>query len=637
MKKKSAFFLYILFLCVSFMSKKSFSQNVDSLENLLVGKNLSTTDQIEIYDDLSWFYQNTNMRKSVDHGFSGLKLAQQNDDETMEATFYRNIGVAYYMGSVYDSAQTNLDRSLKIVRKIKDRKLESALYVAFGNLYRMQSRYNDAIDNYLKAIEILEHRKDRYGVGLVYSNIGGVYQVMHNYEQALSYFDKARIIAEETNNQEGLADIYISLSDIELYLGNDKDQSLHYAEEALMIYKGIGNVYKENYAMLLLSKIYYHHEDFTKANTLAQEVLQKATNLGFPALTTNSFIHISNIHYRQGRYAASAEAAMRVLEVDTTDTNLTINAYLNLIRSNAFLGKPEVTVDYLKRYGEALDRYSNKEFQNSLSEMEVKYQTEKKEIRINTLEKERILYGVIFAVSLLGIIILLGALYLRQRAKKRLAEQQVFQLKKEKQLIATHAILEGEATERTRLARDLHDGLGGMLSAVKLNLFDMKKGNAILASDDVIQFNKVIDMLDSSITELRRVAHNMMPESLSRYGLKVSLQDFCNSMSNVHFHFFGNEKRLENTLEIMIYRSVHELVNNAVKHAEAENINVQIIQEPDRISLTVQDDGKGFEVKSDINGTGLNNIRTRAESVGGTMNVYSEPGKGTEVNVEFKA
>ena len=86
----------------------------------------------------------------------------------------------------------------------------------------------------------------------------------------------------------------------------------------------------------------------------------------------------------------------------------------------------------------------------------------------------------------------------------------------------------------------------------------------------------------------------------------------------------------------MIYRSVHELVNNALKYAEAQNINVQIVQQSDRISLTVQDDGKGFNPNTETDGIGLNNIRTRAESVGGTMNIFSEPDKGTEVNVEFR-
>src|SRR3546814_7280522 len=98
----------------------------------------------------------------------------------------------------------------------------------------------------------------------------------------------------------------------------------------------------------------------------------------------------------------------------------------------------------------------------------------------------------------------------------------------------------------------------------------------------------------------------MMPESLLRYGLKVSLSDFCNAISSVEFHYFGSEQRLDSKLEILIYRSAHELVNNALKHGSAMQINVQLIQEEDRLSLTVQDNGQGFDPEADRKSTRLN-------------------------------
>src|SRR3546814_17450097 len=113
------------------------------------------------------------------------------------------------------------------------------------------------------------------------------------------------------------------------------------------------------------------------------------------------------------------------------------------------------------------------------------------------------------------------------------------------------------------------------------------------------RFNNAIGMLDDSIRELRRVAHHMMPESLLRYGLKVSLPDFCNAISSVEFHYFGSEQRLDSTLEILIYRSAHELVNNSLKHGSAMKINVQLIPEEDRRTLTVQDTGKGLNPESE--------------------------------------
>ena len=243
--------------------------------------------------------------------------------------------------------------------------------------------------------------------------------------------------------------------------------------------------------------------------------------------------------------------------------------------------------------------------------------------------------SLVILVSLVAVTLSFYFRHKNIKAKKQLAEQKIIRLEQEKQLSAAQAVLDGETAERTRLARDLHDGLGGMLSAVKLNLFDMKQG-AIIEAEDVSRFNKVMEMLDNSMQELRRITHNMMPEALSRYGLKVALNEFCNSFREVHFHFFGDDRRLDNKLEVTIYRVVYELVNNALRHAGARNINVQLINEIDLVALNVQDDGKGFDPDKETDGTGLDNIRTRIASLNGTINIYSQPGEGTEIDVEFK-
>ena len=143
-------------------------------------------------------------------------------------------------------------------------------------------------------------------------------------------------------------------------------------------------------------------------------------------------------------------------------------------------------------------------------------------------------------------------------------------------------------------------------------------------------------MLDESISELRRVAHHMMPESLLRYGLKASLTDFCHSTPSVEFHYFGNDQRLDSKLEILLYRATHEMINNALKHASATQINVQLVQENDRISLTVQDNGKGFDTTVKSKGMGLENVRNRVETYNGKMTLYSSSENGTEINIEIE-
>jgi signal transduction histidine kinase len=173
-----------------------------------------------------------------------------------------------------------------------------------------------------------------------------------------------------------------------------------------------------------------------------------------------------------------------------------------------------------------------------------------------------------------------------------------------------------------------------MLSLVKITLPNMENGMMIEA-EDVTRLNNAIILLDKSINEMRRVAHHMMPESLVRYGIKASLSDFCCATSKVDFQYFGNEQRIDSKLEILLYRVAHELINNALKHAEAQQIKVQLVQEDDRVSLTVYDNGKGFDTSKTTTGMGLENIRNRIETYNGKITLFSSPGNGTEVNIEI--
>jgi signal transduction histidine kinase len=311
--------------------------------------------------------------------------------------------------------------------------------------------------------------------------------------------------------------------------------------------------------------------------------------------------------------------------------------YVGLYELNEKQQNYTAAFKYLKKASDIRDSLDMAETETQLNNLHVQYETEKKEMQITSLEKEKRLFSSIFIISAalaLSLIVGLFFVYRYMRNKKRFAEQKVKQLEQEKQLVATQSVLDGETQERSRLARDLHDGLGSMLSSVKLNLNEMKKG-VTLEHSEVERFDKALVMLDNSIKELRRVAHHMMPDSLSRFGLKTALSDFCDSISIAEFNYFGGEERLEQKLEVMIYRITHELINNALKHSEATHILVQIVQESDRIALTVQDNGKGFDVSAETKGSGLENIRTRVASFGGNLDINTAKGKGTEVNVEF--
>ena len=318
------------------------------------------------------------------------------------------------------------------------------------------------------------------------------------------------------------------------------------------------------------------------------------------------------------------------------------NKYLGTLNANA--GKYAEAYKYYVKYDSINNELFNEQSQSQINYMSARFDADRQKLQITALQKQKefIMWlsiaggGVLLLI--LTVFFFLWRLTMQRRRvaeqQKQLAEQHVTQLEQEKRLVATQSVLDGETHERSRLARDLHDGLGSMLTGVKLNLMEMKKG-AVLEYIDVERFNRALELLDESVQEMRRVAHHLMPDSLARFGLKPAVSDFCSNFPQVKFAYFGDDSRLDPNLEVMIYRTIHELVNNALKHSHATEIFLQIMQEPDRIAFTVQDNGCGFDPETKTDGTGLQNIRDRVIAFNGIISIDSKIGQGTEINVEL--
>jgi signal transduction histidine kinase len=280
-------------------------------------------------------------------------------------------------------------------------------------------------------------------------------------------------------------------------------------------------------------------------------------------------------------------------------------------------------------------------FQTEEKEKTIAFLQSKNEVQQTELKQKNVL-NYLLAGSALAVIIILLLSYRNYKQKQKLQQQRINELETEKKLMATEAVLKGEEQERTRLAKDLHDGLGGMLSGIKYSLNTLK-GNLIMTPDNAQAFERSIDMLDSSIQEMRRVAHNMMPEALVKFGLDTALKDFCNEISKsgalqVAYQSIGMEnENLPQTTAITIYRIVQELINNSIKHSAAANSIVQITKAANNISLTVEDDGKGFDaaILDRSKGIGWSNIKHRIDFLNGKLDIHSGPGNGTSVLVEI--
>jgi signal transduction histidine kinase len=315
---------------------------------------------------------------------------------------------------------------------------------------------------------------------------------------------------------------------------------------------------------------------------------------------------------------------------------------------------------YYERLSDSLDDQilSDKVLKNT-KDIEGKYALSKKQAQIDSLNEQRkiqqlglkqrtmTIWGL---TGLMLAVVLAGILYYRNYQNKKrllvaralLQENRILELEKEKLLLATQAVLQGQMDERTRLAKDLHDGLGCILSSAKLS-FSQIRDNLVVPAQDANAFDQSMHILDMSISELRRVAHNMMPEALMKFGLDTALKDFCNSVGQsgalqlTHQSYQIDETSIPPIKAAAIYRIVQELVNNVIRHAQATRALVQLIREGNMLSITVEDNGKGFDqnILTTSDGMGYLNLNNRVAYLNGKMDIQSSPGNGTFVNIEI--
>jgi PAS domain S-box-containing protein len=196
------------------------------------------------------------------------------------------------------------------------------------------------------------------------------------------------------------------------------------------------------------------------------------------------------------------------------------------------------------------------------------------------------------------------------------------------------ALMEGQEQERSRIARDLHDGLGQMLNAIKMNINLLGKNDPKLTS--------LFHLIDEAIQESIRISENLLPSKLKDFDLATCLRSLCNSISKtsetpIIFESFGDSQYIEQTQKVNFYRIAQEAINNALKHAEAGSINIQLSEDEEKIELTIEDDGKGFEKNLSYDQSqhhGLVNMKERAEIMGGKLTIESDAARGTLIIIE---
>ena len=609
---KQIFLIGLLLLLPATLKIAAQTQNVDSLVKVLETGKLNPIDQLNVYLKICTFYSHYDNEKLLHYAKKAIIIAEKEEDKSWASRFNMIFGQQYAMKNNYDSAMIYYNKAISFAKQSNSLDLQGGAYMMIGDMYLSQSQYDTALDYYFKALPCLEFsNKRKYGLTL--EQIGQLYRGRHDLDKAIEYLDQAKVIAETVNSPDLKMGTYYNLGSV-YRMKNERDSAIVYALKTLTISTENHNKEYEILSACLASLTYIELSNYGKALEFAQQAVKTSKEYGDSSLIIAAMDALSRVYLEQKNYVECNTLARKAWEMDTLNYGPTgYNIVARLLFTNVQLGKAEDAMYFFDKLNKILDHDYDERMQSNINGLEVKYETQKKEMRITSLEKERRLYswlgitGALLAVSL-GVVLW---------QKNRNAQ-------KEKQLIAAQSIQDGELNERARLAEDLHDRLGGSLSAVKIELQNAES------------LQNVGDKLDQCIKEVREITHNLMPRSLRLSGLKGALEDFTAQFPNVHFHFFGEEKRVRERLEFAIYCCANELITNSLRHSGAENINVQLVQSEKHLSLTVQDDGCGFDEATVKRGIGLKNIQDRVASYNGKLDIASAPGKGTETVIELR-
>lgn len=631
----------VLIVNLSWIDARCQSQKIDSLNLLISSKKFkNVNEKLEILDKLCNIYIESDLVNAEKFANEILQISSKSNNRIFEAKANESIGRILYLQGRIDSSIIFLKKAVEIFSELQNstkQLVEAKTYLA--NSYRIVAKYDESIELYNQALKYYESIDDKVWIAKILANIGSLYYSAGNQSKGEEYTLRALELQRKTKDLQGES---VSLVNLVVFALNNGDyqKGIKYGDEAIKKLKSINITYYAA-ALVRVGYCYYMIGEKVKAISYTKEALRVYQENNSVSGMMESYRSLGDYYYEMKNYELAKKIGLEALKVADTSNRLDLRLIYDLLkRSSIYLNHHDDAINYSYLQIKLKEEDLNKEWASMIADADAKYQTQKKENEIQKLKSsQQIRFIIIISLILIIISGFFGSLFFLRnlRNKRKLAEQKIAQLEQEKQLIATKSLLEGETTERARLSKDLHDGLGGLLSVTKHKIANMK-GSLTIPEEQVETFNSALEMLDNSIKELRRVAHNLMPESLMRYGLSAAIKDFCSSIDKAAYHFYGVEKRIDEKLEVAAFRIVSELVNNALKHANASKINVQLVQEQNRVSITVHDDGCGFDPKliDKSKSGGLNNIESRVVSFNGRIDILSAPGKGTEVSVEFK-
>ncbi|WP_286389263.1 tetratricopeptide repeat-containing sensor histidine kinase [Myroides marinus] len=607
------------------------SDNVRLYNMLLLSEYWAQTDSLkskQALDKVLSSSQKNSLAKGILEYYQGVFYANQGS-KSQAKTYYEqaikalendSINIAFLIKSWYNYAyiqvedkgydymvKTLTEYCIPLSEKSNNIELLAYSYTQLGLTFMSVGQFDTAEEYHKKALEQLEKIKNKNSVHVVtYLNLVSNYCYKPDSKTAKIYLDQAKELLKPFPESQHYPNYYYQEA---MYYTTIQD-----FDNALASLSKGAKLAKESNQTKLLHMLYFRMYN----------------------------VYLMQKDYRKAKAQLEHILAEKVLAKEAVNRRIT---YTQLAAVNDVLGEHKEAYQWMKKASLLGDSLQQNKLLEKMNELEILHQTADKEQKINNLEKEKKANELLSKNKNLRMTILVIALILsliiaflifinykkQQKLNKQISlshEQDLLHIENQRKYEATQAILQGEEQERQRIAQDLHDSMGGMLANIRMTI----------SANDSFNKENVIDKLDQTIDEMRRISRNLMPETLKNIGLEIALKELCETMTQkyftIQFEAFNLSENIPFKTQIALYRIAQESISNVTKYAQATNVIVQISQNNNVLNLTIEDDGIGFDKSEIVYGLGLKNIQNRVQLINGTVEIASNKGEGTTINVE---
>lgn len=624
-----------VFFCVSlgfvFLQEKGFDallSSIDKLENddegqlILILENLHSLQEIRYKDSIGM------VLRKIEPKIQGVKNSR------IGFLYHLILSRNYLFEHNYSEGIISATKAVKNNGK-SSREEMVYLYTTLGSINYFKANYVNSLDWHIKALDICENELDISCLPGIYNNIAVVYFGTNDVRKIEEFTRKAYSMADSTENLTEKSRAAGNMAIVFAEQGKFEESEKWFLEDLEIDLKLNDSLsVARNYNNL--GKLFEYKKDFQKSLQYYRKGLAIAKAVDDNASIALGYQNVGWLEHKNG----NDQKAERLFAIGMQQTDSLGNldklrdAYLNISEFYESTDRPKRALDFFTKYHDLNDSLAGEKHLTALRELEVKYETQKKENELLLLSRQRKenealitkQSRIVRQLSLgLGTALMLGILGF-------FLYKQRLQNKKQEELIL--AISETQTEERKRIAQDLHDSIGGSLALTK-SRFEAVRNSLSSPSKEL---GLALETLQQTSDQVRQISHDLMPGELVRFGLVAAIQTLLETLSeeeiNAQFNSTQLEHRLEPVKEIQLYRIIQEALQNVLRHAKAKNLFIQLNKHKNHLSLMIEDDGRGIAHTSN-QGIGLKNIEQRVHLLKGIFTINSAPEKGTLLNIQI--